>query len=192
MTNVTGVIAIVAGLCVGAAGCASNPARASAAVPLNIPEPPPKTSIPPVAAPDEPPEQIVATPLGENPTAAAPAARPPIPRREPTGAVPAPSTSSTPVGPPPVTPEPSTPAPDLRPAGAAAKALTPTQVRESYDRTKQKLDAIDRRRLNSGKRSDYDAARGFLGQADSAIKANDLLMAQSSVEKAEALANGLR
>jgi hypothetical protein len=62
----------------------------------------------------------------------------------------------------------------------------------SLDRTRHKLDAIDRRRLNSGKRADYDSARRFLAQADTAVKANNLLLAQSSVEKAEALANGLR
>jgi hypothetical protein len=87
---------------------------------------------------------------------------------------------------------PPAPAPELRPAGTAAKSLTGAQVRESLDRTKQKLDAIDRRRLNAGKRADYDSARRFLAQADTAVKANNLLLAQSSVEKAEALANGLR
>jgi hypothetical protein len=84
------------------------------------------------------------------------------------------------------------PAPELRPAGPAARALTSTQLRESLDRTKRKLDAIDRRRLNAGKRADYDSARRFLSQADGAAKANNLMLAQSSVEKAEALADGLR
>jgi hypothetical protein len=84
------------------------------------------------------------------------------------------------------------PAPELRPAGSAARALTSTQLRESLDRTKRKLDAIDRRRLNAGKRADYDSARRFLAQADGAAKANNLMLAQSSVEKAEALADGLR
>ena len=40
--------------------------------------------------------------------------------------------------------------------------------------------------------SGNDSARRFLAQADTAVKANNLLLAQSSVEKAEALANGLR
>jgi hypothetical protein len=70
--------------------------------------------------------------------------------------------------------------------------LSGTQVRESLDRANKKLDAIDRRRLNAGKQADYDSARRFLAQADTAVKGNNLLLAQSSVEKAEALADGLR
>jgi hypothetical protein len=54
------------------------------------------------------------------------------------------------------------------------------------------LDTIDRRRLNTGKRSDHDSARRFLSQAEAAVKDNNLLLAESSVEKAETLANGLR
>jgi hypothetical protein len=57
---------------------------------------------------------------------------------------------------------------------------------------RSKLDMIDRRRLNSGKRADYDSARRFMDQAEGAVKANNLLLAQSSVEKAETLADGLR
>lgn len=59
-------------------------------------------------------------------------------------------------------------------------------------RTKQKLDAIDRRRLNAGRRGDYDSARRFLSQAEAAVKDNNLLLAESSVEKAETLANALK
>ena len=59
-------------------------------------------------------------------------------------------------------------------------------------RTKQKLDSIDRRRLNAGKRADYDSARRFLSQANAAVEANNLLLAESSVDKAETLADGLR
>jgi hypothetical protein len=65
-------------------------------------------------------------------------------------------------------------------------------VRESLSRTKQKLDAIDRRRLNPGQRADYDSARRFFSQAEAAVSQNNLLLAESSVEKAETLADGLR
>jgi hypothetical protein len=70
--------------------------------------------------------------------------------------------------------------------------LTSAQVRERLVRTKQKLDAIDRRRLSAGKRTDYDSARRFLSQANEAVKLNNLLLAESSVDKAETLADGLR
>jgi hypothetical protein len=55
-----------------------------------------------------------------------------------------------------------------------------------------KLDTFKRNQLSAGKQADYDAARGFLIQADAALKANNLMLAQHSAEKAEALANGLK
>ena len=71
---------------------------------------------------------------------------------------------------------------------------TPTaaQVTESFNRAKQKLDAINPTRLNAGKRADYDSAQRFLTQAHEAVTANNLLLAESSAEKAETLADGLR
>jgi hypothetical protein len=170
-------------------GCATNPTRTTGVVALEIPEPPPKPDILPVPAPEAPPERPAAAAPVERP-ASVPAARPSPPAQSNAGAQ---SPPPTPAGPAPA-PEAAapTPAPELLPAGTAAKSLTGAQVRESLDRTRQKLDAIDRRRLNAGKRADYDSARRFLAQADTAVKANNLLLAQSSVEKAEALANGLR
>jgi hypothetical protein len=178
-------LAIAAAIFAG--GCASSPTRSSAAVPLEIPEPPPKAAMPPVPAPEPLPERPVATPPVVRP-ATPPAPQPVAPA--PTASSPTPQTPAGPVA----VPEsvPASPAAELKPAGSAAKALTPTQLTEILDRTKQKLDAIDRRRLNAGKRADYDSARRFLSQANTAAKANNLLLAQSSVEKAEALADGLR
>jgi len=170
-------------------GCATNPTRSAGVVALEIPEPPPKPDILPVPAPEAPPERPPAAAPVERP-ASVPAARPSTPAQTNAGSQ---SVPQAPAGPAPA-PEAAAPAPapELLPAGTAARSLTGAQVRESLDRTRQKLDAIDRRRLNAGKRADYDSARRFLAQADTAVKANNLLLAQSSVEKAEALANGLR
>ena len=65
-------------------------------------------------------------------------------------------------------------------------------MRDRVVRTKQKLDTIDRRCLNAGQQTDYDSARRFLAQGEAAVKENNLLLAESSVEKAETLADGLR
>ena len=54
------------------------------------------------------------------------------------------------------------------------------------------LDLIARHRLNAGQRADYDSARRFLAQAEGAVKENNLLLAESSGEKAETLADGLK
>jgi hypothetical protein len=178
----SGVILVSAAL---AAACASNPARTAANLPLEIPEPPPRVAMDPVPAVAEvPPPEIPETTTPVTPTATAPLA----PR------VPAASTPAVAAGPPVAqTPEPArTPPPELRPAGPAGRTLTTAQVRERLVRTKQKLDSIDKRRLNAGKRADYDSAQRFLTQAHEAVTANNLLLAESSAEKAETLADGLR
>lgn len=170
------------GVACGAA-CASNPGRAAGTVPLEIPEPPPRVAMDPVPAVAEAPP-----PEAPEPPAAVPAAAAPSTPRVPA--------ASPPPAAPPVaqTPEPvrTTPPPELRPAGPAGRTLTTAQVRERLVRTKQKLDSIDRRRLNAGKRADFDSARRFLSQANAAVEANNLLLAESSVDKAETLADGLR
>jgi hypothetical protein len=172
----------------GAAACVSSPARLAEKVPLEIPEPPPRVAMDPVPAVIA---EAPATPAPEKP-ATTPVARPAGQTSPPPPAV----VSGPPAGPPPVatTAEPvrPTPPPELRPAGPAGRTPTAAQVRDRIGRTKQKLDTIDRRRLNAGKRSDYDSARRFLSQAEAAVKDNNLLLAESSVEKAETLANGMR
>ena len=177
-------VIVVAGVaCLGAGACASNPARAAATVPLDTPEPPPRVAMQPVPAPEPPPEPEPPPPAAPPP---APAVRTSPPRS------PQPAAPTPPPAPAPAATEPARPAPELRPGGAAALTPTAAQVRESLRRTQQKLNAIDRRRLNAGKRADYDSARRFMAQAEGAVKANNLLLAQSSVEKAETLADGLR
>lgn len=166
------------------AACASSPARSSVKVPLEIPEPPPRVAMDPV------PAVVVAEPVVPDRPSVAPAARPP--------ALSPPSPASTAAAPPAATPpavtvEPprTTPPPELRPSLGAGRP-TPAQVRDRIARTKQKLDQLGRGKLNAGKRNDYDSARRFLTQAEAAVKDNNLLLAESSVEKAETLADGLR
>jgi hypothetical protein len=175
-----------------ACGCASNPTRSSGVVALEIPDPPPKPDILPAPAPEAPPERPAPPVAAERPPTSAPVARPTTPPPAQPAAAPSASTPAASASVNATESTPSSPAPELRPAGSAARALTGAQVRESLARTKQKLDGIDRRRLNAGKRADYDSARRFLAQADTAINGNNLMLAQSSVEKAETLANGLR
>jgi hypothetical protein len=80
-------------------------------------------------------------------------------------------------------PEPprTVPPPDLLPAGPAGRTPTAGQVRETLARTKQKLDSIDRRRLNAGKRAistrPAPRRRGAV---------NDNLLAESSVKGGDA------
>jgi hypothetical protein len=171
------------------ASCASS----SAAVPLAVPEPPGHATIRPVEVAEKPQPEPAVPPAADSPggrsgrpATNSPAARPPAASQQVT----TPPATPPPVAAPPATP---TPATELRPAGpSGAHTVSAQQVRDTIARTAQKLNALDRRALSSGKRDDYDAARRFLSQADTAVKANDLLLAQSSAEKAEALATGLR
>jgi hypothetical protein len=187
------LLCIVLGL--SSASCVAFTAHPSAAVPLDIPDPPAHSTIPPVQVAEKPQPEPAAPPAAENPggrsgrPVASPAARPPVTPPQAATPIPGPPPAvSTP--PPPAAPAAAT---ELRPAGpSGAQTLSAQQVREIMTRTEQKLSALDRRKLTAGKRDDYEAARRFLSQADTAVKANDLLLAQSSAEKAEALANGLR
>ena len=177
--------AVIAGLALLLASCASSPARSSGKVPLEVPEPPPRVAMDPV------PAVIPELPVATEKPVAVPASRPPSPASSPPA-----STAAAPPVPagPPVTVEPprTTPAPELRPAGGAGRTPTAAQVRDRIGRTKQKLDQIGRTKLNTGKRTDYDSARRFLTQAEEAVNDNNLLLAESSVEKAETLADGLK
>jgi hypothetical protein len=177
-----GVVAIVALLL---SACASNPARSAAAVPLEIPEPPPRVAMDPVPAviaeaPAAPMERPAPTPV----------ARPATPSPAPAATV-NPPAAQPPAAAPPEQPR-TTPPPELRTGGAAGRTPTAAQVRDRLVRTRNKLNAIDRTGLNAGRRTDYDSALRFLSQADAAVKENNLLLAESSVEKAETLADGLK
>ena len=94
-----------------------------------------------------------------------------------------------------VTAEPprTTPPPELRAAGTGG----PHADRCASARPPRAHEAKARRHRSpaastAGKRTDYDSARRFLAQAEAAVKENNLLLAESSVEKAETLADGLR
>ena len=185
MRTLAGRACAVVGM-IGMCACASNPARSSVTVPLEIPEPPPRVAMDPVPADVElpPPPNVEHPPL-------VPVAKP-APKPAPSNPV---ASAPVPAPPPPVVagPEPArTPPPDLLPAGPAGQTPTAAQVRDRIGRTKQKLDQIDARRLNAGRRADFDSARRFLSQAETAVNDNNLMLAESSAEKAETLADGLR
>jgi hypothetical protein len=172
------------------AACATSQTRAAVNVPLAVPAPPPR----------EPTPLIPVTVPPADTAAPAPTARttePPSPSSTQPVAAPAPATSAPPVvavtpPAPAVAAPPATPPPELRSAGPTGRTLTAAQVGDGIGRAKRKLDAINRARLSAGQSADYDSARRFLDQAADAVKANNLLLAQSLVEKAETLADGLR
>ena len=71
------------------------------------------------------------------------------------------------------------------------KAIDSIRIVREFDALPIEDEYVERI-LNAGRRTDYDSARRFLTQAEAAVKDNNLLLAESSVEKAETLADGLR
>ncbi len=177
---------------IACASCASNPASSSAVVPLEIPEPPPHEVSLPLVSSEMP--QALPAPTLEAPAGAPPATTPPSTATAPASSPPPNPAAANPPTPPPTT-QPGVRPPagaELRPADAGAQNISATQVRIVLERVTAKLDTFKRNQLSAGKQADYDAARGFLLQADTALKANNLMLAQHSAEKAETLANGLK
>ncbi len=174
-----GVLLIGVALGMSAGACATAQARPATAVPLKVPEPPPRAAIDPVQLPEPAPsERPVSRPAD---TATGRQARPPAATSTPAPAVALPAATA-----------PAAPAAELRPTGSSSPSISANELRQLIARTSKKLDALDRRRLSAGKQADYDTARRFLSQAQDAIKANNVMLAQYSADKAEALADGLR
>jgi type IV secretory pathway VirB10-like protein len=181
--------------------CATAQARSAAAVPLEVPEPPPRAAIEPVSITEKtPPEKASAERPSPSPgVAATRPATPPAPAPAtgaPQPAVPAAVGPPQPSVPAAVGPQPPAAAPtassELRPSGSGERSISPREVREIIDRTSTKLGALNRSKLSAGKRADYDTARRFLSQAQEAATQNNLMLAHYSAEKAETLADGLK
>jgi hypothetical protein len=179
-------------ICATAAACASAEARGADSPGLVIP-PPPAHVVPITAEP-------VLEPVGESPTppasgTARPPARPPAPRpatgeakpeakpstTDPKADQPPPSDSAAPV-------VPVAPAPQLRtPESTGAEAA----IHASIDRARGLLNTVDYRHLNNARRRAYDDAKTFAQQAEDALKAGNVVFAQSVATKAETLAKQL-
>jgi outer membrane biosynthesis protein TonB len=164
-------VVVVAGV---ASACATGRAQIPEPQPtLVVPAVPPRTIEPlPVATPD--PEPPVTDPAPPPP---APKPRPPRPSTDPK-----PDPKETPpveaVGPP--NPAPVAP---LRTATTPAGPEANRQIRDLIDTTQKMLDKVDS--LSSDDRkANFAAARGFVQQAEEALKKEDLTQARSAAERA--------
>jgi hypothetical protein len=173
---------------VGATGCARAKAKTVPDVPpaLDVPAPPPRdvetneTEPPqPVPLPTEP-----ARTAPPRPRPAPPQPAPAQPRQEP----PKPETT-TPEGEVPKPPEePARPPTTLQTTPAEAEGDVERGIRETIARAANGLNRIDYRILDTNGRSQYDAAKGFIRQADAAIRAKNLVFARSLADKAATIA----
>jgi hypothetical protein len=135
-------------------------------VPASIPEAiePPPAPAPPPAVPARPRE----TPPARTDRPAPPAATPAAPVVEP------------PPSPPPILQTTSNPGE----VGERAQALIGTAKRD--------LDRINPAQLTSNARAQYDSAKGFIRQAEDALKVKNVVLARELADKAAALASQLR
>lgn len=175
-------VCLVAGL---ASGCIRAHARATPdPPPLDVPLPPPRLV---EAAETTPPEPL---------TLPAEPARSTLPRPR-TPPAPAQQTeSSKPPEPPKAPEEPK----EVKPPAATTLRTTPTQQEGELERRTRgllleatsNLNRIDYGRLNTDAKGQYDSAKGFVRQAEDALRTQNLIFASYLADKAATLAAQLR
>ena len=168
------------------AGCAKTKAATVAdGPPLAMTAPPPR-----VLAPSEPP--LAATPaVPEVPAAPAPRTPAPPPIRRPAPSQPAEVENRPPEPVPPAAAPVVEPGRELRAAPSTADAAAERQVRELLGRAARSLGRVDYRRLSAEGRSQYDQAKRFSDQAESALKDRNFPFAATLADKAATLASSL-
>ncbi len=148
----------------------------------------PVTTHTPALQPPSPPARVI-VPAPEQPTLP-PAEEPPpaVPpsRPAPPAASRPPATTTTP----PVV-DPPSPPPSLLLTGANAAEFE-KRVRAQMARAESDLSQINRQSLGADARGQFDAARGFLRQAEEALKVRNLVFAGQLADKAATLATLLR
>lgn len=171
-----------------ASGCIRGQARTTPNLPpLDVPLPPPRLV---EAAEEVPPPEPLTLPA-EPVRSALP---PPRPRTPP---APAQQTESSKQPEPPKPPEePKEP----KPPGATTLRTTPTQQEGELERRTRgllleatsNLNRIDYGRLNPDAKGQYDSAKGFVRQAEDALRTQNLVFASYLADKAATLAAQLR
>jgi outer membrane biosynthesis protein TonB len=170
-----------------AGACTHPKAKALPDVPgLEMPAPPPRDV---ELTESEPPQPV---PLPQEPARnAPPRSRPSTPAREqpretpkPEPPKPEPTIEAEPAKP----EEVPNPAPTLQTTPTEAQGEVERNIRATLTRAANELNRIDYRMLNADARTQYDAAKSFIREADTAVKAKNLVYAKSLADKAAALA----
>jgi hypothetical protein len=163
------------------AGCAHAQAQTPVQVPsLAVPEPPDRLIVPVVLA--DAPEPVPVTP--PPPSAA------PRPRDAP--ARPAQPPERTPATAPPAAAEPVAPNPAPQLLQTAANPVeVERQVRAQLAAAQRDLDRVTSKPLSPSGRVQVDTARGFIRQADEALKLRNIMLARDLADKAASLASQL-
>jgi hypothetical protein len=169
--------------CLASGGCIRARARTTPTPPpLDVPLPPPRL----VEAAEEPPPPEPLT-LPAEPTRST---LPPPPRTPP---APAQQTESSK---PPEPPKPPEEPKEIKPPAATTLRTTPTQQEGELERRTRgllleatsNLNRTDYGRLNADAKGQYDSAKGFVRQAEDALRTKNLVFASYLADKAATLA----
>ena len=173
------VLAIVV-LLAAAAGCVKARAQAPVAPPsLTVPTPPDRVIVPAIPLPETvetPPAPVPSpAPVRNAPPTSRPADRP--------GASTTPPSSTPP-------PEPAGPPPQVLQTTTNSADLE-QRARTQIGTAQRELDRINVRQLNANARTQYDSAKGFIRQAEDALRIKNFLLAGVLADKATSLAREL-
>jgi len=164
-----------------AVGCTKAQAKTPAApAPLATPLPPDRVIVPsPMPEPEAPPPP---------PAPAVPAPRPQTPatRPEPRPNATTPAPPATPV----TIPEPPAAPPTLQ--TTANPQEVELRARAAIETAKHDLNLVNPGQLTTNARAQYDTAKGFLKQAESALQVKNVVLARELADKAAALASQLK
>jgi outer membrane biosynthesis protein TonB len=173
--------AVVLLLAAAVSGCTRTHASTPSAPVALLTPPPPERVIIPATIPEPAPPPAPAVP-------APPAVRPqPAPPRTERPAAPA---SAPQAAQPPAAAEP-TPAPPVLQVTTNPEEVE-QRARASMAAAQRDLDRINPAQLTANARAQYDTARAFIRQADTALKVKNVVLARELADKAAALASQLR
>jgi hypothetical protein len=174
-----------------ASGCIHAHAKTIAEMPLEMPAPPervveandPETP-PPVPLPGEPVRSNPARVRPPAPRVEAPRPAPDQPKPEPAAPVDAAKSPEEP-------PKPAQPPATLQTAPTQREVEVERRVRTMLTQATNDLNRINYQALNADARTQYDTAKGFVRQAEDALRAKNLPFASNLADKAAALAGQL-
>jgi len=170
-----------------ASGCARAHAKtAPDSPPLEMPAPPAR-DVEPAGAGTPAPMPLVQEPARSTPARPRPPTQQP-PRAEPSKVDPPKPEPAPAEAPKPVVEDPAKPTTTLQTAPATVEGEVERAIRTTLTKATADLNRVDYRALNADARTQYDTAKRFIGQADEAMRAKNLVLAKNLAEKAGTLA----
>jgi hypothetical protein len=128
-------------------------------------------------------EPLVSSPVAEAPAAPAPRVPPPVPTRRPTQPEP-----EKPAAPAPA-PVPATEVPRvLSAASSPADEVSERRILDLLRTANRDLKSVDYGKLTRGGKESYDFAKGYVEEAEKALRERNYVFAQTAADKAAKLA----